>query len=148
MPDFNYKGQKITPFELQKGILGMESSFGTNTKPRYEKKYHAKLKANKKWVPTPAERRVIKERGYEEATKAFSTSYGPYQILPETAYRYTSFAGNPEDLAGPDSVKVWIELMNRMHRLSGGNLEKAIPYWNENPSYLNNMMNMMKQDYQ
>ena len=145
MPDFNftYQGKKVRPWQLQQGILGMESSWGKNTTPRYEEKFHKKLKENKKWLPTPAEQKVIKERGFEEATKQFSTSYGPYQILPETAYRYTSFAGNPEDLAGPDSYKVWLELMGRMHRLSGGNLEKAIPYWNQNPNYLNSMLQMV-----
>jgi hypothetical protein len=141
--NFTYKGQEVSPIDLQYGIMGKESTWGKNTTPRYEPKFHTKLKTNKKWVPTPAERRIIKERGYDEATRAFSTSYGPYQILPETAYRYTSFAGNPEDLAGPASVPVYIELIKRMHMLSGGNLEKAMPYWNQKPAYLTSMMELI-----
>ena len=141
--DFSYKGKTVSPIELQQGILGMESTWGKNTTPRYEPKFHKKLKANKSWLPTPAEKRLIKERGYETATKQFSTSYGPYQILPETAYRYTSFAGNPEDLNGPAAVQVWQELMARMHKESGGDLNKAIDYWNQNPEYLNKMLKLV-----
>lgn len=140
--DFMYKGTRISPVQLQKGILGVESSYGYDNAPRYEPAYHKDMLANAKtkmWIPTPAERRVIKERGYDKATKDFSTSRGPYQIIPETAYRYTSFAGNPEDLEGPESYKVWLELMARMHRLSGGDLEKAIPYWNKNPNYIDRL---------
>ena len=143
--DFTHKGKKYSSVQLQKGILGMESTYGTNTTPRYESKFHNKLKANKEWVPTTAERRVIKERGYDQATKDFSTSYGPYQILPETAYRRSKpFAGNPEDLEDPaTSTAVWLDIMKWMHKKSGGDLEKAIGMWNENPEYLDKMIPWM-----
>jgi hypothetical protein len=143
--NFNYRGQKISPIDLQYGIMGMESSWGKNTTPRYEPKYHQQLLANKTWIPTPAEQRVIKERGYGAATKQFSTSYGPYQILPETAYRYTSFSGNPEDLARPEvATQVYIELIQRMRNRSKGNLVSGMRTWNKNPDYLPKMMAMIK----
>lgn len=144
--DFRYGRDVVNPIELQYGIMNMESSLGKNTTPRYEPKFHLDMLRNKKWQPTPAEQRVIKERGYGAATKQFSTSYGPFQILPETAYRYTSFTGNPEDLANPEvAIGVYTQLIKRMHKISKGDLVRGMRTWNKNPDYLPKMMSYIKQ---
>ena len=145
---FSYKGKGYSPIQLQKGILGVESTLGTDRKPRYEPLYHESMKANPKWIPTRSEKRVIKDRGYEAATKEFSTSRGSYQILPETAYRYTSFVGEPEDLedVGVEG-QVWLELMKKWQEDSGGDLEGFVTRWNgggNNQDYLRKLVPWMQ----
>jgi len=146
---FIYKDKKVPMSAVKDTIHRIESDRGKNAKPRYEPQYHKSLKEkyqSGEWTPTPAERRVIAERGEEEALKQFSTSVGEYQIMPETAYRYTSFAGNPEDLQdkkiGSDIAN---ELLERSHKKNSGDLESSVHDWNQLDHYLPRFKKFIKE---
>ena len=136
---FSYGGETYTKKEITDSLFFKETSSGTNIKNRYEPDYHSKMLESaktKEWIPTPAERKQIIKYGYDKATELFSTSRGKYQILPETAYRYTSFAGDIEDLDKNDvQEKVKDELLEKWHNETGGDLQKTINRWNQGANY-------------
>jgi len=146
-PMFKSGDKHYSMDKVMKGLSFMESSGGTNIKLQYEPEYHKKMLESyktKKWIPTPAERRVIKERGFDEATKLFSTSRGEYQLIPETVYRYTDFTGNPEDLDNPIINKKYaMQLMERNAKLGGGDLGKSIYKWNQGAEYMPKLTNFL-----
>ena len=147
---FDLDGQAIPVEDVLYALEMMESSGGENIKPRYEEKFHKGMIKNyrsKNWIPTPTEKRMIDKYGFDKATEMFSTSYGSYQTLPETIYRYTSFTGEPTELENKETQLKYVnELLQKFHKQEGGDLKEVIYRWNQGEEFFPKFKEFLKSD--